>query len=471
MKTNYYLMILSCLLLASCAEQEPLADPASLPQPLAVEVGATDEVTTGDIARVAENFFGDGKAKTRSGGYSISTIYGEDGMPAIYVVNFAGDNGFILVSATKRMLPVLAYSETGHYDVAGQKPGGLDLWQASAVEAVAAAGTLPADSTEAYRFMWRKYEEPAMPAMPSASGMDEYFKAAQAIMMDSVMSWTNKHYEVHSILGEITGDPQKDEEIREMVRTGIHPYYMDYWDVLSMVVIRDASEYETVPNFVMSTWNQWSGYNVSFPPQPTEYPVFDVLPPTGSGAVAIGQVMKYYQHPSSYNWADMPLNSPNKTISDLLYDIAERANAEYGIEKTTTKFDDLNAALNSYGYNTTKSAHTASLVWNNLNQGKPVIMSATCKIDDEDQEYSWIASGGKLEHLKTVLEVYSFYERGMYLPVYRDDIVFYAPNYQFYMNWGKGGVSNGFFTDLSLIVPESSGVARNREDICNITKQ
>ena len=179
MKTNYYLMILSCLLLASCAEQEPLADPASLPQPLAVEVGATDEVTTGDIARVAESFFGDGKTKTRSGGYSISTIYGEDGMPAIYVVNFAGDNGFILVSATKRMLPVLAYSETGHYDVAGQKPGGLDLWQASAVEAVAAAGTLPADSTEAYRFMWRKYEEPAMPAMPSASGMDEYFKAAK----------------------------------------------------------------------------------------------------------------------------------------------------------------------------------------------------------------------------------------------------------------------------------------------------
>ena len=464
MKTNHLLMILPGLLLASCAEQEPLADPASLPLPLAVEVGATDEVTTGDIARVAESFFGDGKAKTRSGGYSISTIYGEDGMPAIYAVNFAGDNGFILVSATKRMLPVLAYSETGHYDVAGQKPGGLELWQASAVEAVAAAGTLPADSTEAYRSMWRKYEEPAMPAMVPTSGMDEYFKAAQAIMMDSVMSWTNKHYEVHSILGEITGDPQKDEEIREMVRTGIHPYYMDYWDALSMVVVRDASEYDSVPNFVMSTWHQLANYNRSFPPVGDMEHAY-----VGCGPVAIGQLMRYYEFPASFEWDDMLLTYPTETTSQFLYDVAEKANAKFEEDGTSTSIDNMISALRQYGYSTTKYAHSPGLVLTNMKQRKPVIMTAYYKdAEGEEVAHAWLATGGELTHLATVLEVYSFYERGMYLPVYRDNPIFYAPVYKFYMNWGASGDINGWFADSPLNVPGSSSSAYDRTDICNI---
>lgn len=464
MKTNHLLMILPGLLLASCAEQEPLADPIAPPLSVAVAAESTDEVTTGDIARVAESFFGDGKAKTRSGGYSISTIYGEDGMPAIYAVNFAGDNGFILVSATKRMLPVLAYSETGHYDVAGQKPGGLELWQASAVEAVEAAGALPADSTEAYRFMWRKYEEPAMRAMAPASGMDEYVQAAQAIMWDSVNSWQSKGYEVRNIMEEITGDPQKDEEIREMVRTGIHPYYMDYWDVLSMVVVRDASEYDEIPNIIMTTWGQESGYNQSFPPVGNKEHAY-----AGCGPVAVGQLMFFHQYPSSFNWADMPLSSSNKTISDLLYDIAQRSNAEYEEDGTGTKIDDLASTLQQYGYSTTVYPHSADLVLTNLKRLRPVIMRASyTKSNGKKSAHVWLATGAKHTHLKTVLEVYSFYERGMYLPVYRDNPIFYAPVYKFYMNWGAGGNVNGWFADSPLNVPGSSSAAYDRTDICNI---
>ena len=41
------LMVLSCLLLASCAEQEPLADPIAPPLSVAVAAESTDEVTTG----------------------------------------------------------------------------------------------------------------------------------------------------------------------------------------------------------------------------------------------------------------------------------------------------------------------------------------------------------------------------------------------------------------------------------------
>lgn len=462
MKTNHLLMILPGLLLASCAEQEPLADPIAPPLSVAVAAESTDEVTTGDIARVAESFFGDGKAKTRSGGYSISTIYGEDGMPAIYAVNFAGDNGFILVSATKRMLPVLAYSETGHYDVAGQKPGGLELWQASAVEAVEAAGALPADSTEAYRFMWRKYEEPAMPAMAPTSGMDEYVQAAQAIMMDSVMSWTNKHYEVHSILGEITGDPQKDEEIREMVRTGIHPYLMDYWDVLSMVVIRDNPRTEIVENFMHSTWNQKFGYNISFPELNGEAENFAAA---GCGPTAVGQVMRYYQHPSSFNWTDMPLNSPNKTISDLLYNIAERANAIYGVE-TSTYFSDILNALRSYGYNASDIAvHNALRTWNLIERKVPVIMRGSVA---SGYGHNWVASGGKSIQGRTSVEVYSFAEWSRYLPMYNEYSTLMSPVYYFYMNWGWGGKDNGFFADDTLFVPGYS-IATDRSDIYDIS--
>jgi len=460
MKTNHLLMILPGLLLASCAEQEPLADPIAPPLSVAVAAESTDEVTTGDIARVAESFFGDGKAKTRSGGYSISTIYGEDGMPAIYAVNFAGDNGFILVSATKRMLPVLAYSETGHYDVAGQKPGGLDLWQASAVEAVAAAGTLPADSTEAYRFMWRKYEEPAMPAMAPTSGMDEYVQAAQAIMMDSVMSWTNKHYEVHSILGEITGDPQKDEEIREMVRTGIHPYLMDYWDVLSMVVIRDASDRSITENFISTQWDQVGGFNQSFPSVAGKLHAY-----AGCGPVAVGQVMRYYQHPASYNWNAMPDIFSTKTTSDLLYELAEKANAVYSSDATTTYLEDFEPILQSYGYNATYGDHELLKAWENIQQKKPVLMRANVSTNGG---HTWVASGGEYVFAKTILEVYTFREYTLYLPVYNEYTSYELPIYRFYMNWGWGGKDNGFFVDESLLVPGST-ITNVRKDIYDIS--
>lgn len=79
-----------------------------------------------------------------------------------------------------------------------------------------------------------------------------------------------------------------------------------------------------------------------------------------------------------------------------------------------------------------------------------------------------VTTGGELTHLATVLEVYSFYERGMYLPVYRDDLVFYAPVYKFYMNWGASRNVNGWFADSPLNVPGSSSSAYDRTDICNI---
>lgn len=46
----------------------------------------------------------------------MRTIYGENNVPSMYVINYEG-GGFVIVSATKNYYPILAYSETGSMNV------------------------------------------------------------------------------------------------------------------------------------------------------------------------------------------------------------------------------------------------------------------------------------------------------------------------------------------------------------------
>lgn len=66
----------------------------------------TDDVTASDIGTVVSEFFGG--QRTRGVDYDTSAITDASGNAAIYVVNYKDNQGFLLISATKRYCPVLA---------------------------------------------------------------------------------------------------------------------------------------------------------------------------------------------------------------------------------------------------------------------------------------------------------------------------------------------------------------------------
>ena len=128
--------LVTLALLTSACEQNDVE--RTVPQENAVNESVAEEspeVAIDDVSAVASSFFAEsGKAQaTRGGDYEISVVYDEKGDKSLYVVNYANEGGFIIVSPTKNFTPVLAYSESGNYDVNGIKPFGLFEWQASII--------------------------------------------------------------------------------------------------------------------------------------------------------------------------------------------------------------------------------------------------------------------------------------------------------------------------------------------------
>lgn len=58
----------------------------------------------------------------------VLTVRDSTGTPTMYIINFADNNGFVIVSATKGYYPVLAQSETGRFGIPGaEHPASLWL--------------------------------------------------------------------------------------------------------------------------------------------------------------------------------------------------------------------------------------------------------------------------------------------------------------------------------------------------------
>lgn len=91
------------------------------------------------------------------------------------------------------------------------------------------------------------------------------------------------------------------------------------------------NEYEQVDRLLSTKWNQGLGYNTYMPLKNCSS-----LPNgrawAGCVPVAIAQVMKYHQYPTSYNWYSMPLGpTGNTTIAALIKDIHDQINFPFPI--------------------------------------------------------------------------------------------------------------------------------------------
>lgn len=464
--------LVTLALLTSACEQNDVE--RTVPQENAVNESVAEEspeVAIDDVSAVASSFFAEsGKAQaTRGGDYEISVVYDEKGDKSLYVVNYANEGGFIIVSPTKNFTPVLAYSESGNYDVNGIKPFGLFEWQASIISEVRKADRLPADSTSKYRAQWSRYVKSGTAqdfaaALPAPASLEDDMMKAQMILQDSVMMWISR--QGHEVFSVGHSDNEKvNEETEGIVEGGIYPLYQEEWDRLSLILKRPVEKAEVVENFVPTKWNQTMGFNASYPLNENGVHYY-----AGCGPVAAGQIMRYYRYPSNINWDDMPYDYATTTTSDLLYDIAERANATYELEGTGTKIDNIATTLQQFGYSCKREDHSYLKAWDDISNRRPVYMRAV--IVGTDSGHAWIASGGKDTYSYVSYELFTFREKFLFSPIYTYHTNQSASTY-FYMNWGWGGLYDGNYLDWSIYsdnhlnIP-GQGATCDREDIYNI---
>ena len=132
---------------------------------------------------------------TKSGGYMLSSIRDAKGETAMYVINFADDAGFVVVSATKKYEPILAFSDKGNFNVNNENlPDGLKQWKTDVIDVINKHKSFPADSALRYATFWREFES-VKKFNPNRVLTRAYeYPELDRIMMDSVALWQSQGY-------------------------------------------------------------------------------------------------------------------------------------------------------------------------------------------------------------------------------------------------------------------------------------
>lgn len=184
-----------------------------------------------------------------------------------------------------------------------------------------------------------------------------------------------------------------------------------------------------------TTWSQANGYNNFAPNYNCSYPT-NGRAYAGCVATAIGQVMRYHEYPQTYNWSAMPNNIGSNETSQLLYDIGENVDMNWGCDVSGADDDDMDNTLHHFGYT---SAHQIGYEGTNnyedvkdeLDAGRPVIFSGC----EKDHVFLGIFPVGRPCHAW----VGDGYRSFKACPSGNGYLFFH-------MNWGwRNGSYNGFF--------------------------
>ncbi len=433
----------------SCSAPEQVA-PAEAPDVPEVPVAhvtvpdRSEEVTEAAVRSVAALFGADDA--TRAGEReieSVHTLRSQSGDALCYVVNYADDKGFIVVSATKDYMPVLAFGDEGRFDVESIDKTGVSVWLAEQQAVIEHAAELPDSVRLRCRAMWEAYNttrEPLWTDPVTRSDVD-----VVNLITRSIREWEAEGYTVYRYSDYLDSDEfyylpdATQDEIRKSIIYA-NPYYGGR-EAVTFVLSKLIKDNGSVSPLLKTKWEQANGYNQYIPGYG------DV----GCAAVAIGQIMKYHRYPSSYNWDEMSDNNPTSTTAAFLYDVGKKIGIPYGTGPSGTYIENVEAALKAhFGYSdATVCSYDKNTIVSDLDRKRPVyIRGVDVSIPTA---HAWVCDG--YYHVKETLDLKvmaledcpSSYEPDRFQNPCNFNILKYFDAFHYHMNWGWGGKNDGYF--------------------------
>ena len=467
MKKN--VCLLSLLLLVACQQQYDSVFPANDIVPLEQIQAEVTSVSMSEAEKIAASFYGD-DAKTRATDRrieAISVINDDTGRPAIYVVNYADDKGFVLISATKNFMPILAYSDKGHFTVGKSYVAGLNDWMENMGAIIETVSAYPVDSAYVYKNIWKKYLQNDEPEKKIVKTRQQYDEEFADYVRSCYFQWASEGYSVCLFCDFSTAYPFY-ERFRSLAQSMTYPEY-DY-TVQSIVRSKTYDKSSKKDNFVFTTWDQLLGFNAQLPQINGEYPY------AGCATIAMAQVMKYHEYPTTFDWNAMPNNYATPQTAGLIRELGDAIHAKYGLKQTPASLDNVRSALVSkYGYASTTRliSHSADVVEKELNENRPVIMEGFSPKGDEG--HAWVATGYDHSDYYTEYELMvmpeQYYPGGTFVFLVADSDMEITNSRYFYMNWGWYGKYDGFYYDANIWVDRDDGrfyFNKNRRDMVGI---
>ena len=446
-------------------------------------------VVTGQGAtEVATAFWADFNNTTRAAvedlEYDFETIYSEDG-PQMYVFNFK-DGGFVVVSATKEYYPILAYSEDGTFPV-GEEKEGLKLWLDDVKGAISNSAQQEDSIKAIFRMMWGQYEMLTQSATNPSTRTTRMTIAEQVLMQR-----LEYYYRLTSGSGGWNFRPLS-QAASVFEQYGLSSEYQALCNRAqynnsdldeTLIGWRVVIEGGIYGPFLNTAWHQHSPFNDN---------LGDVA---GCGAIAVSQLMKYYEYPATftlngttYNWDNIPNEvSSSSNQAELVKYVYDTIDSEHLlieilgwgiIDCVYTSPGDLRDGMRSIGYNVTRQNHNYHKVITELHDSKPVIMLGNednppewGNVADVGNSHYWVCDG--VNHSDYYFEYFTEwqpYSSGTMEPGWyslespnRIQPGFDFNSLSFHMNWGwSNSAANGWFIDDSVNSAEGN-YHNNRED-------
>lgn len=439
------LCIAPSLLFCACQNEDiPLTGQEGkiLLEEIKLETSDQHSVTALDAATVALKQLGRDIKKGRSASnYNISTVKDENGEPALYIVNFDNNGGFVVVSAKREINPVLAWNTEGQY--VNTLNSGVQIWQDHMVKAIQNADAQEDSVKQINKRIWASMANEKVPEAitPMSANSSDEWTIAQQILREHLMEWKNDGVDCY---------PLKDWEPR-LQHYGPEKTYRNFdWEECAYVVER-VSNVRKDDIFIKTKWGQEYGFNYYCPKQNGQWPLAGCVP------VACGQLMYYYRFPSNYDWDNMALNSATDASALLIAELGDAMNAKYGIDRTDVYIEECIKYLKSIGYNCHEemSLNVAKMEQSMLNH-KPILMRLTREDDYFIDQHRIVVGGVGISEINIVDDIMTFTTATKYETV-ASECIHSSRTVYFYLNWGWHGINDAFYllNDIKTIDSET----------------
>ncbi len=363
---------------------------------------------------------------------STFTYKDHDSNIAMYVINYQG-GGFLIISATQKEHPILAYSYTDNYPVDIKNSNHpANLWANGCSEKINAVRKNKIKNSDSLTIKaeWGKYISvvnrtfKVIPYAPTCPNGHYDFTTHQCVTCPTGYTWD----------GKVCQPPPPCQ-----VPIVIGP-------------------------FLKTTWNQGCGFNNYTPTPDPDINNCNHMP-AGCEAVAIGQILKYWQKgtvwlmPTSpgvngtygtqtYNYSDatMPLTSGSNETSRLLRDIGNAIGMSYNSSNKGGSSSSPNhpSFFKSAGFSSSglEQSYSTNDILAEMTYGRPCLLGGFtyALLPWNAEGHEWICDGLQA----TPYTCYPTYWAGY-------------SNIRVHLNWGWGGYCNGWYAPGSWIPIDDKG--------------
>jgi len=331
---QFSLLILVFMIICSCSKENQIEDKEI--------IVADNFVGLSEIEAIAGGMeFPDGiGSNLKSTGPLTKSLSGIDeiknigGETLFYVVNY-DEGGFLILSSDKRSTPVLAYSTENNFrvDENSHSPG-LRLWMDDAKKQMEDIRSLSSEQSRISEKAW-----------------------------ESVQT---------ALIGEVS-----------TLKKEPPPDCYEHTDIF------------TEGPFTVPTWHQNSPFNDDLITQTCGSETDPIK--AGCVTIAMAEIMRYHEHPTSYSWSSMPSNtSITAAFIEDIYDEADAfpgSSIIYNCTNGTAITIDVGAFLeNEFGYSSAEYSDPIShgTIKNNITYDRPVYMAAN---DPVNGGHAWVVNG------------------------------------------------------------------------------